>query len=392
MSKQYGLIKPKSGGAAAAAAKTNIFRAKNVFADDDSDSDDNGGSSKDWIKASMQAKAKRQTKVAIQKAIAEDATAFQYDEVYDDMKAKKEADKTAKAKSAAGGGAGSSAEKKPKYIKNLLKMAAVRNRENEGRLERKVQKEREAEGDEFADKEVFVTSAYRKKMEEREKEEEERRKEAMESILDVRKQKDMSGFYRHIYRQTMGEEKGQNEAEDKKEEAKEDSPKRPRESGGAKQRSYRRRKEEDEEEDESSSSESNSADSDPEPETEEPKVEAVETREDKERERRLKMKEEKERRERRKRKIEMGESSSDEEDGDKDAEAKSNKSAGEDRVKSDAPKADGAAEKSKDESSSAPKKPKVDVWKKVTVGQVFEDAVQRYFQRKSERKGFPWAG
>jgi len=29
-----------------------------------------------------------------------------------------------------------------------------------------VQKEREAEGDEFADKEKFVTTAYRKKMEE----------------------------------------------------------------------------------------------------------------------------------------------------------------------------------------------------------------------------------
>ena len=33
----------------------------------------------------------------------------------------------------------------------------------------------------------------------------------MEDMLTVTKQKDMSGFYRHIYRQTMGEEKGQKE-------------------------------------------------------------------------------------------------------------------------------------------------------------------------------------
>ncbi len=40
-----------------------------------------------------------------------------------------------------------------------------------------VQKEREAEGDEFADKESFVTAAYRKKMEELQKLEEEERKQ-----------------------------------------------------------------------------------------------------------------------------------------------------------------------------------------------------------------------
>ena len=65
----------------------------------------------------------------------------------------------------------------------------------------KVQKEREEEGDEFADKEKFVTSAYRKKMEEMAKlDEEEKKKEAMEQMLDVTKQKDMSGFYRHLFR------------------------------------------------------------------------------------------------------------------------------------------------------------------------------------------------
>jgi coiled-coil domain-containing protein 55 len=64
-------------------------------------------------------------------------------------------------------------DKKPRYIENLMKHAEIRNRERERRLERQVQKEREAEGNEFADKESFVTSAYRKKMEEMQKQEEE---------------------------------------------------------------------------------------------------------------------------------------------------------------------------------------------------------------------------
>ena len=60
-----------------------------------------------------------------------------------------------------------------------MKASEIRKKEDERRTERKIQKEREAEGSEFADKEVFVTSAYKKKMEERQVEEEKERREAM---------------------------------------------------------------------------------------------------------------------------------------------------------------------------------------------------------------------
>ena len=66
----------------------------------------------------------------------------------------------------------------PKYIGNLLKAAESRKKEEERRTERKVQKEREQEQGQFADKEAFVTSAYKKKMEEMQKEEEKERREA----------------------------------------------------------------------------------------------------------------------------------------------------------------------------------------------------------------------
>merc|ERR1719154_531983 len=92
----------------------------------------------------------------------------------------------------------------------LIKSAKEREQEFERRQERMAQREREKEGDMFADKEKFVTGAFRRKMEEiAEQEKEQARTEAMEAALDVTKQDNMGGFYRYIYRQTFGEEKGQ---------------------------------------------------------------------------------------------------------------------------------------------------------------------------------------
>ena len=75
----------------------------------------------------------------------------------------------------------------PKYIKNLLKTAEARKLENERRIERQVQKEREQEGDMYADKESFVTAAYKEKLKERQEQEEaEKRKEMLEGKNYVR--------------------------------------------------------------------------------------------------------------------------------------------------------------------------------------------------------------
>ena len=87
-----------------------------------------------------------------------------------------------------------------------MKAAARRQMDFERTTEKKIQKELDAEGDLFSDKEVFVTSAYKKKIEERQKiEEEERRQEQIESLLDVRKQKNLSGFYTSMLRMRTGE-------------------------------------------------------------------------------------------------------------------------------------------------------------------------------------------
>lgn len=105
--------------------------------------------------------------------------------------------------------------RKPKYISRLLQCAERRKIESERRLERMIQKERELEGEQFKDKETFVTSAYRKKLEElRKAEEREKHEEYLEAIGDVKKQKNLDGFYRHLYEQKLGKTDNEKKEED----------------------------------------------------------------------------------------------------------------------------------------------------------------------------------
>ncbi|XP_011647482.1 nuclear speckle splicing regulatory protein 1 [Pogonomyrmex barbatus] len=188
--KQYGLILPKKQ------QQNTAPKLGNIFGDDNASDEDDGT---DWVRKALKAEGeknrmKKQTKLDIQKALNEDPTIYQYDEVYDDLeRSKNQSDNAIKHK-----------EKKSKYIQKLLKTAERRKKEQEHRIERMVQKEREAEGEMYADKESFVTSAYRAKLEEFKKmEEEEAKMNRLEAIGDVTKQQDMSGFYRHLYKQTV---------------------------------------------------------------------------------------------------------------------------------------------------------------------------------------------
>ncbi|KAH9377249.1 hypothetical protein HPB48_006946 [Haemaphysalis longicornis] len=58
------------------------------------------------------------------------------------------------------------------------------------------------------DKEAYVTAAYKRKMQEMQEEEErEARRDQIDAMMDVTKQKDLSGFYRHLLKQEVGEER-----------------------------------------------------------------------------------------------------------------------------------------------------------------------------------------
>ncbi|KAI1021414.1 hypothetical protein LB505_000111 [Fusarium chuoi] len=113
-----------------------------------------------------------------------DASVYEYDSVYDSLKPKKQVAKEDQ-------------EKQPKYMKNILQAADIRKRDALIAEEKKIAREREAEGEEFAGKEKFVTEAYRKQQEENKRiEEEERRREEEEAKKN--KGGGMSAFYRKL--------------------------------------------------------------------------------------------------------------------------------------------------------------------------------------------------
>jgi coiled-coil domain-containing protein 55 len=113
-----------------------------------------------------------------------DASIYDYDAVYDSMKPQKKT--TAE-----------DIERKPKYMSNLLAAAAVRKRDATIAEEKKLAREREAEGEEFADKEKFVTSTYKKQQEENRRiEEEERIREEQEQKKN--KGTGMTNFFKGV--------------------------------------------------------------------------------------------------------------------------------------------------------------------------------------------------
>ncbi|MCJ1316724.1 hypothetical protein MMC15_002045 [Xylographa vitiligo] len=114
-----------------------------------------------------------------------DPSIYDYDSVYDSLHAKPASS------SSSGGPAG------PKYMGNLLAAAEVRKRDQLRAKEKMLAREREAEGDEFADKEKFVTGAYKAQQEEvRRMEAAEARREIEEAERRRKQGGGMVGLYR----------------------------------------------------------------------------------------------------------------------------------------------------------------------------------------------------
>ncbi|KAG6909688.1 hypothetical protein DXG01_015889 [Tephrocybe rancida] len=121
-------------------------------------------------------------------------TVYEYDEVWDRMQEAKLRQKEAKEQDAL--------ERKPKYIRGLLESAATRKLDYLRAEEKMMQLEREAEGDEFKDKEVFVTQAYKDQMAEVRKAEEEERKREEQKKKQGANSTGMTHFYRKMLEQS----------------------------------------------------------------------------------------------------------------------------------------------------------------------------------------------
>ncbi|ORY05150.1 coiled-coil domain-containing protein 55-domain containing protein [Clohesyomyces aquaticus] len=131
----------------------------------------------------------RQAEKKAQEAIQEDPSIYDYDAAYDALHAGTAAKAAAEREDAL--------QRRPKYMTNLFESAEVRKKDQLRAQDKLLQREREAEGDEFADKEKFVTGAYKAQQEEVKRMEEEEKKRQDEE--DAKKRKlGMQGFYKQM--------------------------------------------------------------------------------------------------------------------------------------------------------------------------------------------------
>ncbi|MCJ1355355.1 MAG: hypothetical protein MMC33_005346 [Icmadophila ericetorum] len=115
-----------------------------------------------------------------------DPNIYDYDSVYDSLHAKPAT-------------AADSGPKGPKYMQNLFAAAEVRKRDQLRAKDKLLAKEREAEGNEYDDKEKFVTEAYKTQQEElRKMEEEEAERERKEEERRRREGGGMVGLYKDL--------------------------------------------------------------------------------------------------------------------------------------------------------------------------------------------------
>ncbi|KAK5089681.1 hypothetical protein LTR70_001529 [Exophiala xenobiotica] len=146
--------------------------------------------------------ALRSAKLQDTEASKLDASVYDYDAVYDTFaadKKKKEASKNG-------------STEVPKYMSNLMASAEVRKRDQLRAKERALQKERETEGDEFADKEKFVTGAYKQQQEEQRKLDEEEKKREEEEEERRKKGGGMTAFHKDLLKKDEERQRAVEEA------------------------------------------------------------------------------------------------------------------------------------------------------------------------------------
>lgn len=160
-----------------------------------------------------------------------DPSIYDYDAVYDSLHSNSKSSNSISTTAAA------NEAKKPKYMQSLLAAAETRKRDQLRAKEKMLAKERELEGDEFTDKEKFVTAAYKRQQEElRQAEVDEALRERETAKRQRREGGGLKGMYKNMLERdeekhntalksaeeakrkgTLGREEGEGEQEGKKE-------------------------------------------------------------------------------------------------------------------------------------------------------------------------------
>lgn len=133
----------------------------------------------------------------------------------------------------------------PKYIKTLLEKAEHRKQEQEIVYERKLRKDREEEDHLYGDKDKFVTSSYKRKLVEQKKWQEEQEKKDAEN-QDVTKKKDaMFSFYANLLDRRNVAAGAEDDAKKREAERKAEEERKRREEEEAAERAQKQREAED---------------------------------------------------------------------------------------------------------------------------------------------------
>ena len=203
----YGLNLPKT--------KTQVGARKPptlaAFACDSDDEDDEGGggggggandAAAQKARANKEVKRQQEALAAKQRrdaeaeatraaALNQDANAFEYDAVFDDIQKSRGQQVQARDEERV--------ERKSRYIGDLIAKAEARKVENDISYERRLLKERLKDDHLYADKEKFVTAAYREKLKEDAKWlAKDKVKDAIEEEEDVARRGDMTAFYSNL--------------------------------------------------------------------------------------------------------------------------------------------------------------------------------------------------
>ncbi|GLC36802.1 hypothetical protein PLESTB_000781500 [Pleodorina starrii] len=202
---RYGLqkVEPKKPGLQGTAVSQRKVAPTNVFGNDDSEEED---VERQIARQADKKRAAAKVQQMYEVALAEDPSVFDYDGVYDSIQEAREAPKQQ-----------DKVQRQSKYIASLLEQAQQRKREQDVLYERRMVKERQQEDHLYDDKERFVTSAYRRKLEEDKKwQEAERQRELEEQKNDVRKVGHMGNFYANLLTKNVAYGTAKHEEVDKK--------------------------------------------------------------------------------------------------------------------------------------------------------------------------------
>lgn len=195
-----------------------VIQRHSAFAQESDSSSDDNDITKINTKTREHYKKQREIKAEQQyaKVLKEDATAFQYDEVYDDIQSGRKAKlKRIQHEKVA---------RKSKYIKGLMANAAIREKLNRRAKENELKRQRMKTDQIYQDKKKFVTRAYQEKIKEEER---------LKQLVDLKDKRDtqdrgnfntfFSNIYKDLHKEHVVESSSSSSSSDSSDSESEDS-------------------------------------------------------------------------------------------------------------------------------------------------------------------------